>query len=87
MSRSHPARQEARARGFKRFDGNACSHCGTTERYTDNGACCECNRRKCMEWYREKRKRPAARHLPAALPVAHSDFIRRITRAQLMAGR
>lgn len=92
-------REEAKAAGLKRYQGQSCvrGHDGT--RFTSSGECVACKRERVRRYRgngskREPRQPPhrlrpqlaEAVHTPE-LPVAHSDFIQAITRERLMAGK
>jgi hypothetical protein len=42
-------REKAVVAGDVRYHGKPCKVCGETEKYTLNGGCCACAKRKCKE--------------------------------------
>lgn len=88
-------RDEARAAGLPRYPGaNPCCYGHTGERYTSNSRCCEC----VLEQKARQRERDgitgkraaklAAKSRPEIrLPVAQSEFMRSLTKAELMGRR
>lgn len=78
------AKHLAIARGERRYHGERCDQCGTCERYTCNGGCCECCRRRCAEYYasrhpKTERQKRRGLSMPPVTPG--------ITLAMLMSGR
>ena len=73
-------REEALARGLKRyFTGEACRAGHVTERYSYNGVCVECHRKRARRWSRAnpERVRAVARRWYKANPEKQKEANRR----------
>lgn len=84
-------RKEAKAAGLTRYIGAPCLRGHNGERSTHNGQCVACHRLgrygMLASAASPASKKQKTQKPPPPLPVAQSDFIRTLTRAELMAGR
>lgn len=77
-----------------RFIGHECKACGHRDRYVKTGRCCNCVAMATKKSQKSPAVRGAHHNIKAApkkkagrLPIARSEFIKPLTREQLMAGR
>ena len=49
-------RNRAAINGDRYFDSSSCKNCGTTQKFTENGSCVQCNRVRTRERARRKKE-------------------------------